>query len=374
MKVCIVTLQYTNNYGAVLQCYALQKALEGLGHAANVLNFSALKIERLPWWRGWGLKSGLSLASLRSKYLRLRYSEAACAKFDKFRSDHLKSTQKINSLGDVGAVLRDYDAVIVGSDQVWNQKWHHPVYYLGDESLGSIPKTIKKISYAASAGSGEIPLARREKIKGWLAQFHAISVRDEFTRRLLQNSLGVESTVTCDPTLLEDFPGIEDKSSHPPEENYILAYFLHERSRALAQKTLTRFSKRLGLPVYAITVSAHEAFRPPGADHYLNEVGPAEWHRLFRKAGFVCTDSFHGSIFSAKFRKPFVYCISEEGTGVRLDDAAERYAFTDARVTSTTDLDAAVARAQNRDFDKSSRLIREHAEFSKEFLAKSLPV
>lgn len=374
MKICIATLQYTNNYGAVLQCYALQKALEELGCAVKVLDFPALGSGKQPWWKGWGFKSGISLKSLYSKYLRLRYAGLVCDKFDNFRRQYLNLTEKVDSLEGVGSAMEDCDAVVVGSDQVWNQKWYHPVYYLSNEILRPSLQTLKKISYAASAGSGEIPQDRKSRIKNWLNQFHAISVRDAFTQSLLRNSLGMESSITCDPTLLVNFDEIEEESSFRSEGKYVLAYFLHDRSCVLAQKTLSYISQRLDLPVYAITVSAHETLKLDGADHYLNDVGPSEWHRLFRKAKFICTDSFHGSMFSAKFKKPFVYCISEDGTGIRLDDAARRYGFEDVRVTSSTNMEEVFNTACQRDFDKTSNLIQQHVKISKDFLQESLMI
>lgn len=369
MKVCIITLQYTNNYGAVLQCYALQKMLEGLGHTVNVLDFSVLlKAGRQRIWQGWGLRSGLRFSAIKSKYLRVRYSNVVSDKFDFFRTRWLKLTGKVGSMADAKKVLSDYDAVIVGSDQVWNQSWFHSLYYLGEELL---PITQRKISFSASAGSGTIPQERITNIKEWLGRFYAIGVRDEDTRRLLYNVLALKSEVTCDPTLMSDLSEIEINVKIPAGK-YILVYFLHQSSAQVARETIAYLAQELNMPVYAITTSAHEAFRPDGATSYLNDVGPSEWHALFRGAEFICTDSFHGSIFSAKFKKRFAACVPDPLKGSRLIDAAGRYGFKEAIIRDSRELIENFDKISSRNRDQCSYAITQHVNYSAAFLAKML--
>jgi hypothetical protein len=364
MSICIATLQYTNNYGAVLQAYALQKYLQDAGHVVAILNYEALRTHPLPWYRGWGLKSGLSKNAINSKLLRIFYSARTIDKFNTFRRRWLNLTNKCHTENEACKLLLQYDLVIFGSDQIWNQKWFHPIYYGGNCKL---PNSTRFVSYAASAGYGLLSHDRIIQVKHWLSNFSAVGVRDRHTQHILDSQLNISSSLNCDPTLLCDLSSIEERVLFPAQP-YILAFILHPHSNALAKTFILLSRSNFSLPVYAITLSAHEAFKPPLADKYINNASPSEWHYLFRNASFVLTDSFHGSMFSLKFNKPFVCLASDELTAMRIQDAARRFHFVESIATPASDHQSTIKQALNRDIHLSTAAIDANVKESRRFI------
>lgn len=324
MKICIVTLQYTNNFGALIQAKSLQSALECRGHTVSILNYAALPVKRIEHiWQGWGLKSSARMKEIEHRWLRLRHKARAIEIFDQYREANLNLTAPITREEDAVECLASFDAVVVGSDQVWNAKWFHPIYFLGYRGLD-----VLKISYAASAGSSSVKFSDPRTVAGWLSEFRRVSVRDYESHALLKE-MGVPSSICCDPTVLTDDNGPTSVPASIPDK-FLLTYFLHRDSSVVASRVAKELAARYDIPIVNIVVTAHETMRIGGADHYLANVGPSDWLGMIKKAAYVCTDSFHGSLIAAKYGRPLVACVSEAVKGARLIDAATRYGFSSA--------------------------------------------
>ncbi len=334
MKTATATWITYNNYGTLLQAYALQKQVELLGHENVILNdsqilkeFSAAKrksaspaqhapvslreteAERIKRILG-------NLGALPRRLLARTDPERYGAPYEDSQKACLAFKQDSLNILDVspaelsGLSVR-FDAFLCGSDQVWSvfDSIFNPYYYL-DFARG------KKIAYAPCLGTDKIPEETAGKIRELLSDFSALSVRENVSARQLSEITDREVAWVCDPTLLHDRSFWTDFTEKIPvrKKKYLLCYFLEskpwyfDRAKALA--------KQLGLKIRLIP----SRWEHLGSQYVIDEaVGPREFVTLFRDASYVLTDSYHGSIFSVIFEKDFQYLLR-----FALDDPASQ--------------------------------------------------
>lgn len=368
MKVGTITYQFAFNYGAVLQCLALQRALNALGVDAEVVNYHPPRDEPMPWWRGSGILHGRFLETAFSRGVKFIFGKSMRGKFNKFRNERLLLST-LCSDATVHEVAGAYDALIVGSDQVWNRP-KSPAYFLE----WSPRYQGKRISYAASFGQANQPTKTVADCGVWLRCFNALSVRDEISRQLVRRLSGLEAEVVADPTLLVDLDDVK-KSVLLPVEDYILVYVLGDEIGGGQNAMVKVLRKELGnMPVVAVISSAQKPHYCPWADIRVWCAGPEEWLSLISKAQFVFTDSFHCALFAMRFHKPFAAYYSEEARAARLLDLADRY---DVQRYVIGSLNEGVENCIGRDrpdYDHIDQLISDHVERSFTFLRNALGV
>ncbi len=366
MKIGTITFQYAFNYGAVLQCLALQRALSGLGVETEVVNYFPPSERKIPWWRGWGILYGRFLETSFRRGVDFIYGPKMRQKFDEFRDEYL-SLSDVCSDENVQSATMVYDALIVGSDQIWNHP-KSPTYFLdwNPEFQG------KRISYAASFGQAHQPAENLSDYGRWLRCFDALSVRDELSREMVGRLSGLDAEVVADPTFLVDMDDVK-KDFLLSYDEYLLVYVLGDEISGGHRGMLDVLRKELGdIPVVAVIPSAHKPHHCPWADRKVWRAGPEEWLSLVSKAQFVYTDSFHGAVFAMKYHKPFVAYYSEEARAPRLLDLSKRYGIQRNVVGS---LDEALENCAGRDvpdYDHIDRLISVHVERSYDFLRSAL--
>ncbi|MDD4112286.1 MAG: polysaccharide pyruvyl transferase family protein [Herbinix sp.] len=311
MKVGVVTFHSANNYGAVLQTWALQKVLKDLGVKPGVINYHPDIIDGL--YDPMRLKRGLSRNLLRCKlYLR---NKKSLTRYNKFHS-FLKT--RINLIGDyrtykelVDARL-NLDAYIVGSDQVWNPTHiggYNPAYYLEFAEPGS-----KRISYAASLGSDYVATKYKNDMEKALQSFSNISVRERSIQTTISKLVDKPVEVVLDPTLLlnkEDYDEIKVTSKY--KEPYILVYSIEKNPQLI--EFANRISVSLGMPILQRRplnglINQLEPFYTSDAGEFLG---------LIESAAYVITNSFHGTVFSILYGKPFASMLHTD-TGKRTED------------------------------------------------------
>ena len=197
MKIGIITFHRAVNYGAVLQAYALQHALEGLGAQAEILDYRNRYIESCydPYsLKGNKLKALAKIALLGG--VRRKKNEA----FRSFNKKYLRLSEAVYKDSEqLAGAEKFYDAFITGSDQVWNTSCadFDPAYF-----LTFVKDKKKKNSYAASFGLSEIPKEYEAEYKKRLAGYRQISVREAQGRALVKELTGRDVPVVLDPTLL----------------------------------------------------------------------------------------------------------------------------------------------------------------------------
>lgn len=300
LSVGLLTLPLLNNYGGLLQAAALYRLLEDAGHRPVLLakkyhrpkapRLAAQVLRRLP---------GHDVGSVRSTDRERRRHAAFVDATMPRRSPTLYSHGQLQSY-----VKRSgLDAVVVGSDQVWRSE------YLGDEDWPSYfldLRDVRRVAYAASMGAGSLPGGWREdKARELLGTFDAVSVRERSAIDLLaEGDRPVPAQLALDPTLVVDDSFYRSLYAEPGvsvDASTVFSYTLDRGSQAEGYERLVESA--LGWTAGADHISLHAAGERPTV---------AEWLTSFRDAGFVVTDSFHGTLMSILHRKPFVAIANQE--------------------------------------------------------------
>ena len=297
-KVGIVTFHRAENFGAVMQAYALQETIKYLGAIAYILDHRNRYIEAqyhifnpsILWSRKNVLTSLRDYAK-RFKFLKSRRIKKN--KYTAFRNKFLNITPK--------SLWRECDLLITGSDQVWNL---HLTGGFDDFYFLKLPfrNNQKRISYAASSDKDPQDLLAQnsDKIKDALEGFNSISVREEFLKTQLSRFFDKDIDVLLDPTLLLDVSRYDDLAIKPNDENYVCVYHMTptDESRKLAE----RVANERGLKV----VELFGGYEMKASNNICkNDISPRELLGYLRYANEVVTTSFHGIVFSIKFGKNF---------------------------------------------------------------------
>lgn len=363
MKVGILTFHFCRNFGAVLQCASLFKAVAKLGHTPEVIDYYP----------------PLAHINFRTKILKKGYQSicrlicgaSAETAFRRFREGFFSLSPYVGDIAKLGEQLNKYDAVIVGSDQVWNTKmpWFTPAYFL-DPSLGF---KGRKISYSACFGEPESPSDSEGRIADSLHGFTQISVRNQFSSDLVKKISGRTAEVVCDPALLSE---LDTSSSHRkiPEGKYILMCIYGKEIQGGHAEALKQIRAKYG-NIPAVFV-AQKSFRPGKrydfADHVFWEAGPLEWMRLIKNATVVYTDSFHATMYALKFKTPFIAYYSRINNSWRLLDAARTFSFEPFVLSSLEDGREKGAFTSEYDFDVFEEAFIPLKQRSMSFLNKAL--
>lgn len=305
MKIGIITFHRAVNYGAVLQAYALQEVVAGLGAQPEIIDYRNEKIEKIysPFSMGGNKIKALAWMLLCGGIKRRRKK-----KFRRFVEKYLHMSQTVyydnESLRQSQQI---YDAFITGSDQVWNTECadFDPAFF-----LTFVQDERKKNSYAASFGFSEIPQGFEEEYRHRLSGFCNISVRESSGRDILKNLTGRDVSVALDPTLLLSRENWAAVARDIPQKGYILLYTLLRSDEAVAYAR--RLSKEKGLPV----VFLNERWFGNRDFTHITCASPEEFLGYFKHADYVVTNSFHGTVFSIIFNRPFVSDIHVKREGV----------------------------------------------------------
>lgn len=295
-KIGIITHYFdSNNYGGMLQSYALVKCLQNLGYEAEQICFSTKtnNLTRIKTIKGF-LKS-LSVKII-GKGLNLRKKS-----FKDFE-EKIPHSDVVYSKDTINESVNKYDIFITGSDQVWSFRWFVPSYF-----LDFVPSSKIKIAYAASLGTSYLNENVALKLKEYIKDFNAISLREQDVVKSVQDLTNIPVYNTLDPTLLlnaKDWEKISD--SVLIKDKYIFCYFLGR------DKNIRKFAKKISKNKKLIIVTL------PNLQHHceindfkfgnqrLYDVNPAEFISLIRNADYIITDSFHATVFSCIFQKKFI--------------------------------------------------------------------
>lgn len=295
MRIGILTLQGATNYGAVLQVLALREYLVRCGHEVDVIDYYTSEV--YGFYDYHVFSEPVSARSVVSKSLRRRRNEREFKAFEAFRQEHLSFSARCETRDDFRTVCESYDAIICGSDQVWNPKangGHNEEYFLGALD-GS---RVRKVAYAASFGSIDRAKGLEGDIARWLVDYRGISVREEEAVGFVSSLCDKPVRRVIDPSMLLNAADYEryEKPLDAPEP-FILTYMLGMNDGMT--KAVEEASRALGLPVVAL------GRKMPGGT-FIKDIGPGEFLSLYRRADAVLTSSFHGTAFSLLYGKPFV--------------------------------------------------------------------
>ena len=301
MKTGLITFFHIHHYGAFLQACATQRAVESLGSECELLNYYVNQNNEL-FRRPAGLGSVAADAHTALHYAPLK---ARYQRFEQFAERYLKITaHRYESLEELKTGCPAYDVYLSGSDQIWNPKIFpdgrfDPVFF-GAFTEG------RKISYAPSFGVPHIPDSMEEELRGYLKQFSHLSVREKQGQRIVRELTGKEVPVVLDPTLLLKREDWGELAAEPAfSRGYILCYCISKPGPL--KPYVEHLAAQTGLPVVQLCGIRQKVY--PKARCIL-DAGPAEFLGLFRGASYVCTNSFHGTVFSIQFEKPFFTAVA----------------------------------------------------------------
>ena len=313
MRAGVITFHSAHNYGATLQTWALQKALKKLDVTPCVVNYHPECIDRLyrPE-RITGFAARWKYISRKKVRMRARKLKTKFVCYNRFLNDHLSLAGDYTTYEELKKNPPIFDCYITGSDQVWNTDHTNgfdPAYL-----LAFAPEGTKKISYAASVGRENFLPQFRESFASELVTFDAVSVREASSADAVREASGKEVSVVLDPTLLLEKEEYEEiKVSREGKERYILVYMM-ENNRSMI-RLANSLSVVTGLPV--IQRKPGKIFRNELESFYTHT--PGEFLGDIEKADSVLTNSFHGTVFSIIYRRPFVSMLHSE-TGSRTID------------------------------------------------------
>lgn len=338
-KVGILTFHRAYNYGAVLQAYALQEAVRRLGHEPEIIDHP-IRIPTTPL-RKKILRSPIDnlkkiVPFLKNKATERKYrlqNRQRRSVFEHFVEKQYALSPDASSPEAWEACLRRYDAVVVGSDQVWNTGFlfDDPAFFLECEN-GS----IRKFSYAASFGTSEIAEEYRERFGTMFASMKHISVREEEGADMIQRYFHRKAEVVLDPTLLHDasFWLKLSENDDTPSESYILTYVLGDDSKVFElARTLKRRLRCSLINIVPDLFRMKAHFQNSGADRHVI-VAPENFPALIAKARLVLTNSFHGTVFSTNLRTPFL-TVRDDYNGsmwARIDNFLSRVRLQDRMI------------------------------------------
>lgn len=303
MKAGLVTFYHIHHYGALFQAAATERAVERFGWDCEIIDYFVNQDNAL-----FKKPTGLGSAA-HDVHTALHYQALAerYRRFEQFSRDHLKiSAHRYESFGELSDAELPYDVILSGSDQIWNPKIF-PDGHFDPVFFGAFSQK-RRIAYAPSFGIPAIPEGMRAELKGYMDGFSHVSVRETQGREIVRDVSGRDVPVVLDPTLLLTADQWAAMANHPadyPAGGYILCYCI-SRPGALTPY-LDRLSRETGLPVVQLCGIRQKVC--PKARQIL-DAGPAEFLDLFRNAGYVVTNSFHGTVFSVQFHKPFFTTVS----------------------------------------------------------------
>ena len=324
-KIATLTFHRAVNYGAVLQTYALQKSIEELGFNSEVLDYRSPFLETLHNPKD--LSKYKSLIHYIYAVLKNRVKKDNRKAFCDFRDKYIKTSKEYDNES-VLTSEEEYDAFVVGSDQVWNYKCtdFDKTYF-----LDFVKNSNKKHSYAASVGINLDDEAIADEYKRLLSDFNNLCVREEQGKAEIER-LGLKADVCLDPTMLlnaEQWKSIAKKPKFYTGK-YLLVYVIVETPSIF--QTAKKIAQENNLNVIYI----NEFLLPQRAVKNVSKLTPEEWLWLFYNAEYIVTNSFHGTAFSVNFKKQFTVEPLPVKTNVnsRITDFLELFGLSD-RVAST---------------------------------------
>ena len=306
MKIGILTYHRAENYGALLQAYALRTYLAGLGHDVDFVDYwpdyHRRYFELFSWRK-------FRESNLRGKMVLLYYS-LFWHQARRRRQQNLQAFMH-EALGlpvetiyhNNDDVIMEFDVVFYGSDQIWRRQRmpSHPgfdFWYFGSDNVQA-----RKIAYAASMGTIDVKADEKEVLRQHLLKFEAISVREASLKEWL-TSLGIQAQIVCDPVFLlgkEAWRRLANKASEQPVyQRYILVYNL------LGQTSTVNFAERLSKEKNLPIVEVNKKYVPfTSGRRYCRTAQVEDFVSLVAHADYVVSNSFHGVALSLIFQKQF---------------------------------------------------------------------
>lgn len=350
----VIGLWFGRNYGSMATYYALHYVLKSMG-------LSILMIENC-------LKPASENDRTKTHPRRIA---------DDYYDVSLKY-----SVDDLQRLNANCDTFIVGSDQLWNIYLSRP--YRQTYFLGFVNEMNKKIAYGTSfgidyRGTPEELMVSSNNLK----RFDHVSVRDDLSEGICRDKFGVEATQVCDPTFLCPIEGYEElieKAGIEKQENYILAYILDPNKETgemlckIAKEKKTKVYIILDEPPHLWEGNLNRLELPEECEdvRVIREVNLYEWLWYYKNSDSVITDSFHGTIFSVIFERPFMTITNQRRGAERFISLLKPLGLTDRLFENSQKLYENADRLENLDYTESLEKLAVIRENSRKWLENAI--
>ena len=303
MKIGILTQPLCANYGGFMQNWALQQTLKKLGHEPITIDYApCVGVKTYILENIKCIAARLFFPNKRRPYTHLYYKRRNY--FEAFVNENIICTKTVRRYSKKIIENYKFDALVVGSDQVWRPKYNLTTI---EDMFFSFTKTvnIKKIAYAASFGSSdwEFTELQTNKVRFLSRCIDYVSVREPAGVYLCNQYLGIDATLVLDPTLLlskEDYYELIKNVEKLHQSPYLAAYVLTPSLEL--ENYINNKASELGLIPIIIRADSKAM------------LSVYQWLAMIRDASYIITDSFHGSIFSIIFEKEFE-CLGNDDRG-----------------------------------------------------------
>jgi len=376
MKIGILTQPLHNNYGGLLQNYALQNVLNKMGHNAITINRN---FPSAPIYRKYAsiLHRIITGQSPMRIWNTKRENQIISQHTRLFLQENIELTPPITSTRELADMHRKFkfDAYVVGSDQVWRPRYSPSItnYFL---DFVTDDNKLRKISYAASFGVNEWEFTPEQSIAcKYLAQnFNAISVREDSAIDLCKQYLGVDAVHLLDPTMLlhkDDYKSLVEKKSTSRSSGNLFVYILDKTE---GKKNFTESIVKIK-KLKPFEVMPCEIFDRSRKSELQKCIFPPveQWIRSFIDADFILTDSFHGTIFAILFGKPFLTVGNRERGLSRMTSLLKMFQLENRLIYEKEDL-YEILLQQYPDFSVTHDILEEKRRDSIQFLENELTV
>lgn len=354
-----------NNWGSVLQSYALQESILKLGHNAEIVDICPKFINRFearyPIVRVFPFKLGILRHSLRNSIFNFRIYVERDNKFKKFINDYYRKTPKFTPKK---FPMNNFKGFIVGSDIVWNIDFtdgFDDLYFCNLPKMGN----LNNISYAPSLCDREFSIDEGEKFRDRLKNFKYISVREKSQVEYVKKYTNLDVKAVLDPTLLlseEDYSKF--LKGRIIKEDYVLVYTVPP-DNALVEYAV-EYAKKFGKKV--VLIECLNIQKKNKNCITFNNAGIEEWLTLIKYADHIFTNSFHACIFSIIFKKQFHVVYRDPGK-TKIDDLCDClniYNFSEKKEKYDFDMEKRI------EYKNIYKILDKLKKKSLEFLDKSL--
>lgn len=324
-RIGILTVHSNANPGSMLQAYALQTSITKILNERCNCEIINYMIPNLFWGRSQGSILPIRiLIWLYFKYANKKYLEFGNKYLKLYPSKRIKP-KKLSNYSNL------YDAVIVGSDQIWNTR--AGAYWDPNYLLDWVDKKTLKISYAASFGTDELENEWYDRFKKALLSFHALSVRENNGVHIINCLIKNKVEWVLDPTLLLDKNYWSKIAIRPKETNYIFVYCIN-RSRKTEQ-LIREMSAKTGMEIVQCTVGLKSLLSGVKTIRFIS---PEEWMGYMLYSNYAVVSSFHGTAFAINFNKQFIVDTGDY-RGSRMKSILKLFALEDRIITQDMQID-----------------------------------
>lgn len=359
MRIGIITFHFVNNFGGALQAYALQRVVREQCHVDTVIvNYKNWFIRFTDFVRIFPISSNVK--EICSGLCTMKHRLGRGKKFKRFLKENVKLTRLYRSTNSLKRNTPECEKFVCGSDQIWNPFLTCGV--TGAYFCTFVKESSRKISYAASFGTSQLMEAQTKKIGQYVNELGSISVREKDGIDYVRDITGRDAKQLIDPALLldasewdevaKDVPGLPDK--------YILLYIM-QRDESV-YNYVHALKKQVNLPIVEIS---RYGYKPSFVDYSVIDIGPSEFVGLFRNSQYVCSNSYHGLIFSIIFNKELCLIPSKRFSG-RINNLLS---LLECEIPSSSNEDNSLLSFDN---DKLRKVIEREKNISFEYLKKNI--